>query len=720
MKRFFCHVLMVLMTVSGFTQEKSLPKDSLPQDSFYVLTPAIVRAVRAGENSPFTRTNLTKKEIAQLNTGVDIPFLLNQTPSVVANSDAGNGIGYTGIRIRGTDATRINVTLNGIPFNDAESQGTFFVNLPDFSSSATSIQIQRGVGTSSNGTGAFGASINFSTNDLKPTAYTEISNSVGSFGTRKHTLKYGSGLINGFSTDIRLSSIKSDGFIDRASSDLRSFYISTAYLRDSTSLRLNVFSGKEKTYQAWYGISQADLEAGNRTLNYAGTEKPGSPYDNETDNYQQTHYQLLLETPLKKNIQFNTALFLTRGKGYYEQYKADEPFTKYGLTAPAGNPNADFIRQLWLDNYFFGNNFSLELKNKKTIYTLGGSVTRYLGNHYGKIIWASEELPLPHTWYHHTANKKEQSLYFKQQTEFKPNWYIFYDLQYRQLQYDINGFRDNPNIILNNRFRFFNPKGGITYRKGAWRTYLSISRGSKEPNRDDFEAGTNQLPRPEKLANTEAGVEYSHPKYNWGATIYHMHYKDQLVLTGKINDVGAYTRTNVPTSYRMGIELQGVYKFSSSVELNGNLTLSSNRVKNLEEYLDDYDNGGQQKNTYANSTLAFSPAVVANASLVMKPIKGVDISLPLKYVSSQYLDNTANSSRMLEAFYVQDFKLSYTGQLKWIKEFSITGQLNNIFNTHYEPNGYTFSYIYGGQVVTENYFFPMAGRNFMLGLSLRW
>lgn len=416
MKRLLCHLSMLLTSISLIAQEKFLPKDTLPQDSFYVLTPAIVRAVRAGENTPFTKTNLTKKEIAQLNSGVDIPFLLNQTPSVVANSDAGNGIGYTGIRIRGTDATRINVTLNGIPFNDAESQGTFFVNLPDFSSSATSIQIQRGVGTSSNGTGSFGASINFSTNDMKPASYTEVSNSVGSFGTRKHTLKYGSGLINGFSTDIRLSSIKSDGYIDRASSDLRSFYVSTAYTKDSTTLRLNVFSGKEKTYQAWYGISQADLEAGNRTINYAGTERPGEPYDNETDNYQQTHYQLLFEKPLKKNIQFNTALFLTRGKGYYEQYKADELYSKYGLTAPAGTTNADFIRQLWLDNYFFGNNFSLEQKKEKSSFTLGGSITRYNGDHYGKVIWSSGQLPGPHKWYDLTAVKKEQSLYFKQQT----------------------------------------------------------------------------------------------------------------------------------------------------------------------------------------------------------------------------------------------------------------------------------------------------------------
>lgn len=725
MKRFFYVLFFVLFFVQVRAQSSTQdPNTPLSNDSFYWLAPASVRAVRAGENSPFTRTNLNKKEIRLLNQGMDIPFLLNQTPSVVANADAGNGIGYTGIRIRGTDATRINITLNGIPFNDAESQGTFFVNLPDFSSSTASMQIQRGVGTSSNGTGAFGASINMSTNENRPVEFAELSNSVGSFGTHKHTLQFGTGPVKGFSTQVRLSSILSSGYIDRASSNLRSFYISSTYEKDSTVLRLNVFSGKEKTYQAWYGISQADLDAGNRTINYAGTEKPGEPYKNETDNYWQTHYQLFLEKPLSHKIRFNTAFFLVRGKGYYEQYKADEPYSKYGLAEPIlnGSPvsHSDFIRQLWLNNYFFGNNFHFTRQTPTSQFTFGGSLTKYLGKHYGDLIWAANGMTGNSRWYHLTAHKKDQNIYFKQQTEFRKHWYIFYDLQYRQVRYVLNGFRDNPNIFLKNKYQFFNPKAGLTYHANPWRAYLSFSKGSKEPNRDDFEAGTTQLPRPEKLYDLESGLEYIGKKYSWGITGYFMSYKDQLVLTGKINDVGAYTRTNVAQSYRLGLELQGTYQFNSWIDLAGNLAISENRVKNVEEFIDDYDNGGQQQKRYPSSTLSYSPSVVGGATLNLHTGKNLTLSFPLKYVSSQFLDNTANRARMLDAFIVQDLKIDYTRNCKWVKEYHLFAQFNNLFNAAYEPNGYTFSYIYGGQLNTENYYFPMAGINFSLGLTLRW
>ncbi|MEQ1678680.1 MAG: TonB-dependent receptor plug domain-containing protein, partial [Chitinophagaceae bacterium] len=374
MKRIiFCGCLLYSTTASMAQKEPPV------KDSFYLLAPVEVRAVRASENAPFTKTNFSKKEIAASNLGQDIPFLLTHTPSVVINSDAGNGVGYTGIRIRGTDATRINVTLNGIPYNDAESQGTFFVDLPDFSSSTGSIQIQRGVGSSSNGAGAFGGSINFSTNEVNPDAYAEINNSYGSFNTWKHTVKAGSGLVNGFTTELRLSRISSDGFIDRACSKLSSFHFTTAYTAARSSVRVNVFSGKEKTYQAWYGVSEADLKSGNRTINYAGTEKPGEPYENETDNYTQTHYQLFFNHILTKKISFNTALFLTKGKGYYEQYKAEEEYAQYGMPDPpsTGLPitTSDMIRQLWLDNDFYGSIFSFQYKHNKTQATLGGGYT---------------------------------------------------------------------------------------------------------------------------------------------------------------------------------------------------------------------------------------------------------------------------------------------------------------------------------------------------------
>lgn len=718
MKRIIISGCLFLSALSSFAQQTKEVKDS-----FYTLSPVEVKAVRAGENSPFTKTNLSKKEITKSNFGQDIPFLLNQTPSVVINSDAGNGIGYTGIRIRGTDATRINVTLNGIPYNDAESQGTFFVDLPDFVSSVGSIQIQRGVGTSSNGAGAFGASINFSTNEVNKETSMEINNSFGSFNSWKNTLKFSSGLVNGFTTDIRLSRISSDGFIDRATSNLKSFHFSTAYIGKSTSFRFNVFSGKEKTYQAWYGISETDIKAGNRTVNYAGMEKPGDPYNNESDNYTQNHYQLFFNQSFNKKFTFNTALFFTKGKGYYEQYKADEDYSKYNLPYPVNGQDttftSDFIRQLWLDNDFYGDIFSLHYKDKKTQATIGGGITKYNGNHFGKIIQASNGLTGLDNWYNLDAFKTDFSIYLKEQTEFISNWTLFYDLQYRYVKYTIDGFRDNPGLLIKTGSGFFNPKAGISYKRNDWQGYISYSVANKEPNRDDFEAGAYQQPKPERLHDIEAGIERIRKSYNWSATLYYMKYKNQLVLTGKINDVGAYTRTNIPNSFRAGIELQGALKITSWLSAVANLSLSRNRVLEFEEYIDDYDNGGQKVNSYKSTNIGYSPAVTGSCTVNIIPVNNAELSLLNKYVSKQYLDNTSNENRSLNAFLVQDIRASYSLKNKWLKELTIIGQLNNVFNKKYEPNGYTYSYILGGEMATENYYFPMAGTNFMIGANIR-
>lgn len=725
MKRIFFTGCLIMATVTSIAQQgPASTAQPLPaKDSFYTLTPVEVRAVRAGENSPFTKTNLTRKEIAKMNLGQDIPFLLNQTPSVVVNSDAGNGVGYTGIRIRGTDATRINVTLNGIPYNDAESQGTFFVDLPDFSSSTGSIQVQRGVGTSSNGAGAFGASINLSTNEVNKVAYAEINNSYGSFNTWKNTIKAGSGLVNGFTTELRLSRISSDGYIDRASSDLKSFHFTSAYINDRSSLRVNVFSGKEKTYQAWYGISFNDLQTDNRTVNYAGTEKPGEPHHNETDNYTQTHYQLFFNHLIGKKISFNTAVFLTTGKGYYEQYKANEDYTDYGMTNPpsSGSPitSSDMIRQLWLDNDFYGNIFSLQYKNASTQATLGGGYTRYDGQHFGKVTWAEKGLTKIGNWYDLDALKTDFNIYLKQQSSIHANWSLFYDLQYRHVNYETEGFRNNPTLAVKSKFNFFNPKAGISYKKNSWKGYLSYSIANKEPNRDDFEAGVSLRPKPERLHDFEMGIEHSKNKYNWSATLYHMNYKDQLVLTGKVNDVGAYTRTNIPNSYRLGVELQGGIKFNSWIHANASLALSKNKVLDFTEYVDDYDNGGQKTNFFNNTNIAFSPSVVYSASINILPVKNLEMSLLNKFVSKQYLDNTSSDTRALDAFFTQDLRAIFTLKKKWLKELNIIAQLNNVLGEKYEPNGYTYSYFAGGATTTENFYFPMAGRNFMIGLNVK-
>lgn len=686
------------------------------------LVPVEVKAIRAGATAPFAKTNIGREQIRRQNLGQDLPFLLNQTPSVVVNSDAGNGIGYTGIRIRGTDATRINVTLNGIPYNDAESQGTFFVDLPDFASSVNSIQVQRGVGTSTNGAGAFGATINFSTHELNREAYAEWNNTFGSFNTLKNTLRIGTGLLSDhFTADFRASRLSSNGYIDRATSNLNSLYFSGAYLSGNTNLRLTMFTGKQKTYQAWNGISEADLE-NNRTVNYAGTEKPGDPYSDETDNYLQNHFQAFFDQKLGKSWTFNTALFLTRGKGYYEQYKAGEDYADYGMSYPMmGNTpvlETDLVRRLWLDNYYYGNIFSFQHRRGATELTIGGAATQYDGRHFGQVIWAEQGLTAGKAWYDLDAVKKDGNVYAKWQQTLSSHWQLFTDLQYRTVNYDLEGFRNNPGLFINNRYNFLNPKIGLTYSGKDWRAFASYSQANKEPNRDDFEAGAGQQPRPEKLHDWELGLEGKKEIWSWSANLYYMDYKDQLVLTGRINDVGAYTRTNIPDSYRAGIELQGGVVVNPWLRASGNLTFSRNRVKNFTEYIDDYDNGGQKTNFYGETVLSFSPSVTGAATVTFNPVKALSVDLLGKYVSRQYLDNTATLGRSLQPFYTQDIRALYSLGRGRLKKAELIVQASNIFNKKYEPNGYTFSYYSNSQLTTENYYFPMAGRTFLIGLNL--
>jgi iron complex outermembrane recepter protein len=690
----------------------------------YLMQPVEINAVRASDLSPFTKTTLTARSLEKINLGQDLPYLLNQTPSVVVNSDAGNGVGYTGIRIRGSDPTRINMTINGIPYNDAESQGIFFVNLPDLASSVNSIQIQRGVGTSSNGAGAFGATLNLLTNELNVQPYAEVNNSFGSFNTWKNTVKLGSGLINDhFSFDTRLSRISSDGYMDRASSDLQSFFISGAYSSNKSSLRLNVLSGKEKTYQAWYGVTESQLET-DRTFNPAGMERQGSPYDNETDNYKQTHYQLFYNQALSPYLNLNFAMFYTHGAGYYEQYKADEFYSDYGLpdfvTGKDTLTSTDLIRQLWLDNNFYGNTFSLQYKKSNTELIFGGGWSKYVGNHYGDVIWAKAGISDDYRWYDLDADKSDVNVYLKWQQKLSNTVRFFADVQGRSVNYNIYGFRNNPSLIVKNDWFFVNPKLGVSYTKNNWHAYISYAIANKEPNRDDFEAGADHQPVYEQLNDLEIAVEKRSAQLSWGATLFYMRYKNQLVLTGEINDVGAYTRTNIPESYRAGLELTASWKPANWIDLSANIAASENKVQDFTAFYDDHDNGGQKTEIHSESDLAFSPRWVGGASLNMRPLPRTELSFISKYVSRQYLDNTSRDSRSLDPFFVQDMRISYRIIPRFMKEILLMGQINNVFNTLYEPNGYTFSYYYGGSLQTENYYYPMAGTNFMVALNLKF
>lgn len=686
-----------------------------------LLQPVEINAVRASDKMPIAKTNLSKEQIEKNNIGQDLPFILNQTPSIVVNADAGNGIGYTGMRIRGTDATRINITLNGIPFNDAESQGSFLVNVPDIASSAGSIQVQRGVGTSTNGVGSFGGSINLGTNDINKEKYLELNSTAGSYHSFKNTLKFGTGIFGKhFTFDGRLSQVQSEGYVDRADSRLQSFYGSLAWITQNNSIRFNAFTGKERTYQAWYGVDSATL-ANNRTYNSAGTEKPGEPYTNETDNYKQTHYQLFYNHKFNKNWKSNIATFLTRGKGYYEQYKAGETLADYGIDPYDNNgtivTEMDIIRQLHLDNYFYGSIFSAQHENKKRQVIIGGAAMIYDGLHFGKVVNGTypQAIPAGNRFYKNKGLKKDLSLYSKWTEQLGKGWQSFVDLQVRNVDYKIDGFRNNPSLSVNVNYTFFNPKAGITYSWKNMQAYLSYARAAKEPNRDDFETSSTTLAKPEKLDDVEAGIEFRNKKASWGINLFYMHYTDQLVLTGKINDVGAYTRTNIPESYRAGIELQGGGKISKWLTANANLTLSRNKVKDFTEYIDDYDNGGQQTRFYKNPDIAFSPAIIAGYTITIIPEKNTSLDLMGKYVGRQYLDNTEQKSRSLDAYYTQDARLAY----KWGSRATFFTQVNNIFSKLYEPNGYTFSYIYGGQLTTENYYFPMAPVNWVIGLNVK-
>ncbi|MEO6404468.1 MAG: TonB-dependent receptor plug domain-containing protein [Ferruginibacter sp.] len=719
MKSIIVAILVCLEAYSSSAQSEKKFNDT----SF--LQPVEITAVRANAKTPVAATNLSKKDIAEKNTGQDLPFILNQTPSVVVNSDAGNAIGYTGIRIRGSDASRINVTLNGVPFNDPESQGTFFVDLPDIASSAGSIQVQRGVGTSTNGAGSFGGSINISTNEIKTKKSLELSNTAGSYHSFKNSLMFSSGIFSKHLTfDGRMSNLRSDGYIDRASTRLQSFYGSMSWLDSNSSLRLNVFTGQEKTYQAWNGIDEATL-ATNRHFNSAGTEQPGPPYDNETDNYAQTQYQLFFNQSINCHWKAGIAAFFIRGKGYYEQYKANQELNSYGLPDYNDGSNiitkTDLIRRLWLNNFFYGNIFSLQYQHAGRNIIISGGWNQYDGRHYGEIIKAAVQaaVPVNYRWYHMPAKKKDFSAFAKWTEQLTNHWSSFVDMQVRRVEYDIDGFRNNPLLILRNQYFFLNPKAGLIFTKGSNKFFLSYGRAEKEPNRDDYEAGANQQPKPETMQDVEIGLSTTRLKYHWAVTGYFMDYNDQLVLTGKINDVGAYTRTNISKSYRAGIELEAGIQINKWLWTEGNFAFSQNKIKNFIEYIDDYDNGGQKTNEYKNTTIAFSPAVVAALGINIIPVENTLISLNSKYVSRQYLDNTGQASRSLKEYYVQDARISYSFKEARVDELKIFVQANNVFSKKYEPNGYTFSYISGGNQATENFYYPMAPANWVTGITIK-
>lgn len=689
----------------------------------------IVSATRASQSTPTTFQEIGKEALAKRNLGQDMPQLLNFTPSVVTFSDAGAGIGYTGMRIRGSDQSRINVTVNGIPMNDAESHGVFWVNMPDFASSVDNLQIQRGVGTSTNGAATFGASLNFQTDTRNDDAYAQLDNSVGSFNSLKHTVKVGSGLLNNrFAVDARLSKITSDGYVDRATSDLSSYFVSAGYFGEKHVLKLNVFSGKEKTYQSWYGLPESKLEE-DRTFNYY-------TYENETDNYQQDHYQLIYAGKLGRNWKANGALHYTYGRGYYEQYRADDAFANYRLpNVTIGDStitDTDIIRRLWLDNDFYGGVASVNYisDDGRWDVVLGGGANRYDGRHFGEIIWAriAGNTEIRDEYYDNNAVKDDRNIYLKATHELFSGFSLYGDLQLRTIDYSFDGINDDGRIVDGEEnYTFFNPKVGISYEKSGRTWYASYAVANREPKRADFtDNPISEIPRPERLNNIEAGLRAQSGSFTYNANFYFMDYKDQLIPTGQINNVGASIRENVANSYRAGIELDAAYQLSKAWTAGANVALSRNKIKEFTAYVDDYSTPefSQESFTYKDTDIALSPNAVASAMVEYKPIKNLSLNWLGKYVSKQYLDNSSSDARSLDAFFTNDIRVSYSVQPRFFKSVELNLLVNNIFNEMYEPNGYTFSYFVPGEsekeLVTENYYYPMAGTNFMLGLSLKF
>ncbi|MBL7884028.1 MAG: TonB-dependent receptor [Bacteroidia bacterium] len=709
----------------------------------------IVSATRVDDKSAMAYNSVTKKQIAEQNLGQDLPYLLNQQTSIVTTSDAGNGVGYTGIRIRGVDATRINVTINGIPVNDAESQGTFWVNTPDLASSIDNIQIQRGVGTSTNGAGAFGGSLNIQTAKLNPKAYGEYNVSYGSFNTLKNTINAGTGLINDkFSIDARLSKITSDGFIDRASSDLKSYYLSAAYYGKKNSLKFITFAGLEKTYQAWYGIPESrlkgdvegmntyisnnglDADEANSLLNSNGRTYNPYTYQNQIDHYQQDYYQLHFSHQFNSNWNSNIALHYTKGKGYYEEFKKAQKFSSYGLENLVIGTDTitrtDLVRRRWLDNDFYGTTFSLNYSNRKNLAaTIGGAWNKYDGLHFGEIIWAqyASNGVLNQNYYKDTAQKTDFNAFVKLNYVLAEKLNIFADVQYRVINYSFLGFDNNLNNVQQSAtLGFINPKIGLNYDlKPNISFYASYSIGNKEPSRNDYTESTpNSRPKHETLNDIEIGCKHKTTMAMWNLNVYHMQYKNQLVLTGEINDVGAYNRSNVANSYRQGIEAEFGVQPVKWFTWTANATLSKNKIKNFKEYIDNYDTWGQDSIEYSETDIAFSPSLIASSILTFEPIKNLRINYITKYVGKQFLDNTSNDTRKLNAYIIDDLRINYSFKTKWKSELGFVVSVNNIFNKTYESNGYTWGYIYDNKRVVENFYYPQAGTNFMAGLSLKF
>lgn len=732
------------MSVALFTfaQDLVTKTDSLS----YQIKEVTVSSIRANSKSAVTYTDVNASQIEQRNLGQDIPYLLSLTPSFITTSDAGTGIGYTGYRVRGTDANRINVTINGVPLNDPESHGVFFVNMPDFASSLSSVQIQRGVGTSTNGAAAFGASINMQTQGLNSTAYGEISSSYGSYNTNKNTVKLGTGLLNNhWALDVRLSTIASDGYIQRAWVDMKSYFVAAGYFGDKTSLKFITFGGGEKTYQAWNGV-YSDMLSQDRTYNEIGAygvDADGNElyYENQTDNYNQTHYQLHLTQEISSELYFNAAAYTVQGNGYYEEYKKDRWVDEYALIASEVDGetmySTDLVRRKWLDNGLYGLNWSFNYNKTNLNVIFGGGANTYMGDHYGNVIWAkyANNLDVANEYYRSESQKTDANMYLK--TLYSPieKLTVSADLQYRYIRHKMLGDNDKFDwdamtmctLDIDKIFNFFNPKFGLTYAIAKGQdVYGSFAIANREPNRNGYtESGVNDQPVSERLFDTELGYKLQNSKFALGVNAYYMAYDNQLVLTGKVSEIGELLTSNVKDSYRAGVEITAGAKILKNLKWDGNLVFSRNIIKNYEDvsYIwdADYNPVGEVIVSYDETKIAYSPEIVAN-SIFTYTYKSFEAALNSVYVGKQYLDNTASDDKSVDAYFVNNLILKYSVACQKLKGIDFQLMVNNLFNEVYETNGYAWSEFYEGENKRYNYkyLFPQAPVNYLASVTIKF
>ncbi len=718
------------------------------------LSEAQINATRANGQTGTAYQTLGAKDIKDRNFGQDLPYLLDQTPSVVTTSDGGTGIGYTGLRIRGTDPTRVNVTLNGVPVNEAESHSVFFVDLPDLGSSVNSIQVQRGVGTSTNGAGAFGGSVNIETNAVRRKAYADVTNSAGSFGTWRTSISAGTGLMGAdsargkFALDARASRIQSEGYADRASARLRSLYLTGTYLTDKTLVRALVLTGHERTGQAWYGVPIDSVRAGNPTFNPAGLDYAdgdgptrATPYGNQIDSYQQDYYQLLVSHQLTPSISLSVTPFWTRGGGYYEEYKVGESFERYGLTPgniivdSAAVTSTDVVRRRWLRTNLFGATWAATLAplGQDWTLTVGGAASGYRGNHFGEVIWAryAAQTENDHRYYDEHTRKSDANAYAR--ATFQPTTHlgVYADAQVRRVSYSLLTPNEDfgPRLPNTFDFTFFNPKGGLTYTLPADLTaYASVAVAHREPTRTAYtDTPPSRRPTAERLLDYEIGLRRTAGRVQWGINGYLMRYRDQLVFSGKLDDVGNAIPTNVKDSYRAGVELTAAAELlPRRLTLSGNLTASRNRIKNYQDYVSVYDvefNFVQEAvTTYAETAIALSPELIGAAILEGVAAPGLRVALLGKHVGRQYLDNTETRARSLDPYTVLDARVRYqrTVHFLGLQEVEAGLLVANVLSERYASNGFTYGYTYDGARQDFPSVYPQATRNFLASLSLRW